>query len=82
MCFFMAESCVLGLIFERIRPTKLRETGKIAVCRVQHATIFHCECGQLCGGRQRTPGLSRDEQIPEHGPVLIPRREQSYIRLL
>jgi hypothetical protein len=36
----------------------------------------------LCGGRQRTPGLSRDEQIPEHGPVLIPRREQSYIRLL
>lgn len=44
----MAESCVLGLFFERIRPSKLRKTGKIAVCRLQHATIFHCECGQLC----------------------------------
>lgn len=70
------------MLRERVHPTEPRETGEVAIGRVEHAAVFDGQRGQLGITDQGTLGLAIDDHLAKKGPVIFPRGQQPDVRLI
>ncbi len=65
-----------------ICPAEARKPRKIAVGCVEHASIFHRQCGQVGVGDKGAWRLSVDDHLSEKQPVIVTWRQEANVRLL
>lgn len=52
-------------LVQGVPPLQPRESRKVPVCRVQHATVFHCKCRDLGIAHSRTCRPPFDHHSPK-----------------